>query len=242
MRHTEGAFSNSLTRRATLFLDGVADSDPASGDGAIWSPRMLAIAHHVSDYRYLRLRVDAQTTADGYFEIGSCILGPLALFGSPYSWGRVIDNVANVELTTARDGTRYARGLGDPRRLVSFSWSEGVDTSATYSSSGTNAIPDYLTGTSTSGAEPIGTPYDTPMVLSGVLTEINGAATPVVYLPAIARGTPNFAVYPQKAASVYGRMTTPVRLETVQGDELGTEIMRYFRWRAKHIGREIFYE
>ena len=226
VRHTEGAFSNSLTRRATLFLDGVADSDPASGDGAIWSPRMLAIAHHVSDYRYLRLRIDAQTTADGYFEIGSCILGPLALFGSPYSWGRVIDNVANVELTTARDGTRYARGLGDPRRLVSFSWSEGVDTSATYSSSGTNAIPDYLTGTSTSGAEPIGTPYDTPMVLSGVLTEINGAATPVVYVPAIARGTPNFAVYPQKAASVYGRMTTPVRLETVQGDELGTEIMR----------------
>ena len=119
-----------MTRRATLFLEGVTDSDPTSGDGAIWSPRLLAVAHNVGDYRYLRLRIDAQTTADGYFEIGACVLGPLALFGTPYSWGRVIDHQANVELTTARDGTRYARGLGDPRRQVSFSWSEGVDTSA----------------------------------------------------------------------------------------------------------------
>ncbi len=229
VRHTEGAFSNSLTRRATLFLEGVADSDPTSGDGAIWSPRLLAIAHNVSDYRYLRLRIDAQTTADGFFEIGCCVLGPLALFGTPYSWGRVIDHQANVELTTARDGTRYARALGDPRRLVSFSWAEGVDTSAVYSRSGTNAIPDYITGTTTGGAQPIGTPYDTPLTLAGVLDEINGSATPLVYVPAIARGTPDFAQYPQKAASVYGRMMTPVRLETVQGDELGAtsgEVMR----------------
>lgn len=224
VRHTEGAFTNQLTRRATLFLEGVQDSDPASGDGAIWSPRLLAIAHNVGDYRYLRLRIDAQTTADGYFEIGSCVLGPLALFGSQYSWGRVVDNVANVELTTARDGTRYARALGDPRRVVSFSWAEGVDTSATFSDSGTNAVPDYVTGTP--GAEPIGTPYDLPFVLSGVLSEINGAATPLVYVPAVPRGTPNFAVYPQKAASVYGRMTTPVRLESVQGDELSSELYR----------------
>tara|TARA_S200002703_G_scaffold157499_1_gene165473 strand:- start:579 stop:3845 length:3267 start_codon:yes stop_codon:yes gene_type:complete len=229
VRHTEGAFSNSLTRRATLFLEGVADSDPTSGDGAIWSPRLLAIAHNVGDYRYLRLRIDAQTTADGFFEIGACVLGPLALFGTPYSWGRVIDHQANVELTTARDGTRYARPLGDPRRLVSFSWAEGVDTSAVYSDTGTNAIPDYITGTTTGGAQPIGTPYDTPLTLAGVLDEINGSSTPLVYVPAIARGTPDFAQYPQRAASVYGRLMTPVRLETVQGDELGAtsgEIMR----------------
>jgi hypothetical protein len=226
IRHTEGAFSNSLTRRATLFLEGVTDSDPTSGDGAIWSPRLLAIAHNVGDYRYLRLRIDAQTTADGYFEIGACVLGPLALFGTPYSWGRVIDHQANVELTTARDGTRYARGLGDPRRQVSFSWSEGVDTSATFSSTGSGAIPDYITGTATGGAQPIGTPYDTPLLLSGVLSEINGAATPLVYVPAIARGPSDFAQYPQRAASVYCRMTTPVRVETVLGDESSTEVMR----------------
>jgi hypothetical protein len=112
---------------------------------------------------------------------------------------------------------------------VSFSWAEGVDTSAVYSRSGTNAIPDYITGTTTGGAQPIGTPYDTPLTLAGVLDEINGSATPLVYVPAIARGTPDFAQYPQKAASVYGRMMTPVRLETVQGDELGAtsgEVMR----------------
>ena len=77
-----------------------------------------------------------------------------------------------------------------------------MDTSAVYSDTGTNAIPDYITGTTTGGAQPIGTPYDTPLTLAGVLDEINGSATPLVYVPAIARGTPDFAQYPQRMGGI----------------------------------------
>ena len=224
VRHTEGSFTNDTTRRPTLFLEDVEDGDPVSGTGAIWSPRLLAILHNVSDYRYLRLRIDGQDTVGDYFEIGACVLGPLALFGQEYSWGRVLSTEAQVEVQTARDGSRYSRQLGVPRRTVSFSWAEGVDTTQVYSSTGTNAVPNYITGTP--GAEAIGTPYDTPMLLSGVLEQISGPNVPLVYCPAIARGTPNTVQYTARQSAIYGRLVSPVRLEAVVGEEEQSEVMR----------------
>ena len=218
-RHTEGSFTNQTTRRPTLFLTGAENGDPTSGDGDIWSPNLVAFIHNLGEYRYLKLTIDAQTTADGYFEIGALALGPLFVFGPEYSWGRSLGLDTNVELTTARDGSRFSHKLGPARRRVSFSWAEGVDTTAVED---VNAVPDYYTGTPL--GQPISTANDIPMKMEGLLRELDSA--PVVYCPKVPRGTPNTAIDVRRHSSMFGRIVSPVNLESVVGDEQTSEVFR----------------
>jgi hypothetical protein len=65
---TEGAWTNTTTKRPRLLLDGINGSLSASGTCELWFPDMCGIAHEVTAApRYIRLQIPAsQVTVSGY--------------------------------------------------------------------------------------------------------------------------------------------------------------------------------
>jgi hypothetical protein len=61
---------------------------------------------------------------------------------------------------------------------------------------------------------------------------IDGPLHPVVYLPKVAKGTGgagDIQVLTDVGLSLYGRVTSPVRLESILGDEEADEVWRLAR-------------
>ena len=222
--NNEGAWRDSTTKQLKFKIDDTAVSDPGSGTLNIWSRRLTAIVQMRGvTYQGYRIKIDAQSTADGYFEIGSAVLGPVFIFGRDYSWGRVRSIEPNVEVTTATDGSRRSRKRGNARRAVDFGWTEGVDLT---NISKTTPDPDYAMGTTSGGAEPIAASQDGPLLMYGLADMLDGPHTPCVYLPRIRKGTPNVYQYVTRGYALYGRLAGGVRLETVQGSEQRDEVTR----------------
>lgn len=226
IRHTEGSWTDQLTRRPEFFLEGIDGTEATTGTvGAIWSPRLLVVVHNLQEYRHLKLRVDAQTTADGYLETGIATIGPVHIFGQGYSWGRRVTVTPNGSLTTRRDGSRVARRNGAPRMAVDLAWRDGVNEWTLYPTAGGNPVPNYMTGTSTGGTQPIATPYDTAHKVQGIAHEL-AEDMPCVYIPRIDRGTPDLVQYASRWDMLYGRIRGPVGLENIIGDSRAGEIWR----------------
>ena len=226
IRHTEGSWTDQLTRRPEFFLDGIDGTEATTGTvGAIWSPRLLVVVHNLQEYRYLKLRVDAQTTVDGYLETKVATLGPVHVFGQGYSWGRRVTVTPNVALTTRRDGSRVARRNGESRMAVDLAWRDGINEWALYPTAGGNPVPNYQTGTTTGGTQPISNRYDTAHKVQGISHELAEDML-CVYIPRIDRGTPDIVQYASRWDMLYGRIRGPVGLENIIGDSRSGEIWR----------------
>jgi len=226
-RNTAGLWSDTagttVTKPVQAHLETVDGTEPASGTANIWSPRLLVTIRAASNFTGYRLVIDSQSNADGYFEIGSAVLGPVFLFSRDYSWGRVLALDTNTELTEARDGTRRSRVLGPSRRKVEFGWIDGIDMTPVL---GANPDPAYLKATSTGASKPAALDGETPLLIRDLVGHLNGQHTPCVYLANVAKGTPDVQQTTAQDAAIYGRIMTGVRLETVQGEELEDEVTR----------------
>jgi len=108
------------------------------------------------------------------------------------------------------------------RRTVEFAWADGWDSTGI----GGTPVPhypyDYITG---GLLEKIGVRQD-PHVVSGALGRANGSALPVVFLPRI----PHQPVHDHftitgRDRQLYGRIVSPVKTQTVLGDEDNTEMI-----------------
>ena len=210
-------------KRAELHLDGDASTLPASGNFEIREGAVTTIGYGSSAvYDKYRLRIPIQKTAEGYFKIGACIIGPVLYFGTDYSWGRTLQMSPNQEINTGRSGDRLVEELGPPRRMVEMAWSEGWDSTLT---SGTNpAAYDNITA---DGADPVGVRQD-PSILEGMLRRSRGAAEPVVYLPRI---VPDSSGSPGQDRQIlgrdrhlYGRIVSQVTRQAILGDEGESEV------------------
>ncbi len=172
----------------SLVIDGVDGTEPANGLCDIWAPRLLGIASGVANtYTKLKLVIDAQTTPDGYFTIGSVVIGQAHLLAHDYSWSRSLASTTNTQLNTTRDGTRSARVLGPPRRSVAFGWSEPVDVSPI---SGLYPFPDFYKVSDSATALVEASKGDTPSTMRGIVESIDGSSLPVVYLANVPRFEP----------------------------------------------------
>jgi hypothetical protein len=217
--NSEGGWANPATpKSAELHIDGTAGSLPGSGNFEIWESAVTTIGYgSVAIYDKFRLRIPIQVTAEGYFKIGSCIIGPVLYFGQDYSWGRTQQLSPNQEITTGRSGDRMVEELGPPRRLAEFAWAEGWDTTKI---SGTKpSTYDHITADS---AQPVGVRQDAT-VLEGMLRRSRGAAEPVVYLPRI---VPDDSGSPGQDRQIlgrdrhmYGRIVSQVTRQAILGDE-----------------------
>lgn len=223
--NSEGAWRSSGTKATTIVLEDVVSTD-ALGGGAmtadIWSRDVVAIIPATTKYTRYRLRILAQDTAEGYFEIGSMVLGPVVYLGHQYGRGRVLGHEHAYDLTTSRYGIRTARRLAPMRRSVEFNWVEGVDVSQICA---TQPTPDYVypyTGASVAAA----TPRDTPYAVAGLSEYLRGAVTPLVYLPRVEKGASSAAAHiVNRNRLLYGRLVTNPRLESIVGDEWESELL-----------------
>ena len=225
---SEGLWDQS-GKRARLFLDGVDDTEPASGTMSLW-PRNFTVVFRVNNANYagLRLVIDAQTTVDGYLEVGTLALGPVVVWGQSYGWGRVLEDTANVRRVVAQDGTDRVTKHGPAVRQVQIDWTDGVDETDI---SGSAPTPDYTTTSTTGGSQGAADIRSAARQLAGLVRLTDGGKVPVVYLPAIAKGSSgnDTEILNRRAQMVYGRMASSVRREAAQGDEGRSEVIRVSR-------------
>ena len=147
-------------------------------------------------------------------------------FADEYSWGRTIDLEPGSETVDLRDRTSRSRVVAPSRRTVAFGWTDAVDLTASSSLTG-NSSPDYILGGTDASAEPVAAPTTTPYDLAGIARRLDGAHWPIVYLPAWSKLTGSTpAILNRRGRHLLGRLTSPVAIESVQGDESEDEVVR----------------
>jgi hypothetical protein len=219
--NTEGAWTDEDAKHPFVTIEGADDTEASSGDCEIWAPNAAGLAHsYTSDSRFYRLRIPAQTTADGYFEIGQMVIGPLAVFGTQYGRGRQIVARNNTEQIVLPNGEVRARKRGPQSREVEFAWVDGVDASQINKA---DPVPDYVAAAV--GQEPMASLKDTLYLMDGVIRRQNGAGKPVVYFARItADSTDDQTNNPREF--VYGRITSSATRSNILGDEERTDLDR----------------
>jgi hypothetical protein len=239
LSNSEGVFTNAIgsafSKRPILRLDGDVSSMPASGDGEIWAQNVLALVHISNTNTYQRFRLKIPTTMpgsstlngtfDGYWEIGSLILGHVAVFGRQYSRGHIRQLSTNADLQTQRGGTRRATRLGRARRSVEFAWADSVDLTQMQEAS---PAPDYLKAKDASAYDPAATTADTAFLMEGLIGSLDGPVTPVVYVPKMAQatGSTTTELILDPNRMLYGRIVSDrFRIENVLGDEWADEVV-----------------
>jgi hypothetical protein len=200
----------------------------------LWPRRHLFLVRLSAFARYVRgfqIRLTVPTAIpqpppgipyDGYYQIGKVVAGPVWVWGADYSWGRSVSYDPNQEIAEADDGTRIIRVKGPVRRSVELSWADGTDISRVVS----NAAPDYTTGAT--GGDPLAFLEDTPLEIADEIRQLQGAGTPVVYLPYIPRGGTGGATRWGQGA-IYGCISDAIALEQVVGEEEDTDVLRVSR-------------
>ena len=212
-----------IIKAGLLRIDG---TEAASGSGEVYPRQATVIVRDASSYAGIRVSIDAQSTPDGYFEVGSFLAGPVVVFGTDYSWGRILEQSWNVELNQARGGQRMPYEAGPARRSVEVAWTDGIDVTQI---DGNDSDADYMLSTSTGGIEPVAYTRDVLYTVQGTVEALGGPLRPVVYLPAVGKGTPDSETLTGRSAAVYGRITSPIRLESILGDENSDEVWRLAR-------------
>lgn len=215
-------------RRAVLVLEGVDNTEPASGTASLWAKDAVIVVNLAgATYAGYRLRIPVQSTADGDFRVGAADLGPVfasGWFDQP-GWGRAIEMQERVLTTERPDGSRRSRVLGESLRVVEVGWTDGIDQQQ---ASGGSASPDYYAGTTTGGARGIGTRGALPVDVQALIRRLRGAASVATYLPriAVSTGAQDVQILNRREQSVRGTFSGPVRRDTVQGQELENEVSR----------------
>jgi len=213
-----GKWTNAANaKKAGLILEDVDGTEPATGTGAIRPSDLVVVANLLTKiYSGYRIRLNAGPTLEGYQKIGAMVVGPVAYFGTQYSWGRTVETTVNVATDTRQDGTTWTRVLGPASRRVDFGWTDGIDITGI---SGTDPDPDYFTATGSPSAQAVGTDKDVPFLMDGLLRQLDGPHRPVVYLPRVDRGAPDVIQLNRRHQFMAGRLASPVRVESIHGDE-----------------------
>lgn len=216
--HTEGLWADTAGKHVELRLSGVDGTEPASGTLDIWPHSGFAVAHGISAiYDKYRVRIPTATTAEGYFEAGNIIVGEVMAFGTPTSWGSNYKYDPNAESFEDRSGTSRRRALGPVKPSWTVAWTDESDLTLLRAQT-----PDYFAHTSTT--EGMANFGDAPWQLAGVIEELKSGEVPVVYMPNIPLTTSRSITDP--SLFLYGRITSSVQIENVQGDEGEDEVHR----------------
>ena len=220
-RNTEGAWTDEAAKHPTAYLDGIDGTEAGAGDCEFWAPSCATIAHNFTEkHRYYRLRIPAQTTADGYFEIGQVVIGAFAIFGTQYSRGRQIVSRNNTELISLPDGQTRARKRGPQAREIEFAWTDGLDASQINRD---DPVPDYVARNVGGGA--IASVKDSLYLMDSLIARQGGALLPVVYFARIPADS-NEEQTNNPRHFVYGRITGSATRSNILGDEERTDLDR----------------
>lgn len=220
--NSEGSYTDRTTKRPSFRFEGTAPAG-ATATCELWHPSALVILHeHATIYSRYALRIPSQPTAEGYFEIGVPLVGAMAMFGRKYARGRTQDTAPNFALVEDSAGRRSARKLGPSRRAVSVVWL-GADLT---SISGATPDPDYISPRA-AATTPTADRHGTPLLIEGLIEQLGGGTTPIVYVPNIPETSPGNLETRMAARErfVYGRIMGGVTRSAVLGTEAQSEVV-----------------
>lgn len=235
-RQASGAWTQgSDTLDLRLALEGIDGTEPTSGTGGeLWARNYACVMPWVYLATAVKLRIPAQRTADGYYEIGSLLFGDMVLFGRQPSSGRGIEVSPIYDLRERKTGQRSVRRRGRPRRAAELSWTDPQLATDIQRSS---PDPVWLESWGSGGSivpQPVAAPAAVLYDLRGLVAEIGGAEVPVVLLPRVTLPTTSDTVvhitHPEHL--LYSRVVTEMlRLDVGWGDEWEDEDLRSGRVR-----------
>lgn len=217
-----GAWTEEDAKHPTIWIDGADDTEATAGACEIWAPSAAGIGQSLPspDQRFYRLRIPAQTTAGGYFEIGQMLIGPIAIFGTQYGRGRQIVTRPNSELFTLDNGTTRARSQGPVSREIEFAWVDGIDQSQINRD---DPVPDFVAATAAGGAT--ASVKSSISLMRGLIARQKGPVSPVVYFSRIAADSIDDQTNNPREF-IYGRIVSDHSRQNILGDEEKTDVDR----------------
>ena len=222
--NTEGAFTDSATVRPTIVLadDDLSGSEPSSGTGSVWRKDFAAVVYQVTDCQMWRIRIPAHKTADGYYQIGSFVIGSPAIFGTPNDRGFSNALRFNVDYNDAPSGRRSFRRRGKPRRSVEFALANtAVDLNNVQADS---PVPHYVTP---DGSTPLAAVADTSRQIEGIVHRCTEQGLPTVYVSRLDKlSGSTVEALNEPLRWIYGRLRTNPRRDHVVGTEGVSEVER----------------
>ena len=218
--NSEGSFGGSSTnKKAVLMLDESVSVSGISNSNVMMIPSNMTLLVDLETIKAeaFGLRITTQDTLEDDFRIGILHLGSVLIPGKQYQRGRTISIESGTELSETQSGIVYARNYRPSRRTFRLAWTEGIDITDLQ---GDNPDPDYWIADAVSG-DPIATANDVPDLLQGLLKYLQGAKTPIVYLPLIT--TTAVRELHRDAEQALVMLTGEVQVENILGDELVNE-------------------
>jgi hypothetical protein len=218
--NSEGRWSSTAPLRTMLHLAATAGTTTGRTGGKI-VPKDTVILVDLSGINTPAIKlVLAKSSTTAALQVGVLQVGEVIGLGTRYDWGRTIDlDLGGAEIAEARDRTRRALAAAPPRRTASIAWAEtAIDQTAV----DRDGDPDYLLG---GAGQAVAGVQSTAYTVEGVAREIEGATTPIVYLPAIPAGGP-LQVVNRRHQLLYGRVTSDISIESVLGEEDDSELVR----------------
>jgi len=221
--NTEGAWrsdgsGSAPTKQPTVWLekDNLTAGTSASGVSAeIWCRDFGAVVREYSaSYERFALEIPPQSTADGYFQIGTFFAGDVLPFAQQYDLGWVWTREWNVDLQQRTDGTRAVRTLGPARRLLEIGWVETAVQARQEQAD--NPDPDFISSGTT--GLPIASRGDVIRAMEGLLEQQGGPGEPLVYLSRIPEqpaGTTDPLLLTDRRRWMYGRVQTDPKTEAL---------------------------
>ena len=176
------ATGTSAGPRARLMLNKVDDTEATSTDAVLSARNACIVFEHDPSVAVAgwRLVIDIQDTVEGFFEVGSMMLGPVWVSGQPTDWGRRTEQILGTAYRRQQDGAIQAAHPTPAAMSVEVAWTGGVDSRQFHN--GTTE-PTYIETTSTAGIEGAATWAATVYDLQHELAALG--SHPVVYLPRI---------------------------------------------------------
>jgi len=201
-------------------LEDYDSGDPSTGTLDLWMPGGFFMTEALTAADTLTLKIPTATTREGYFEVGTVLIGRVRVLRQP-AWGRSVRFSPSYALTTSASGARTARAMGPGRRAFGLTWDDGFNTSPIHVA---GTAPNFVS-LGYSGADAVAAIADTPRTLSGILQDHDGATLPLGYLPAISQlSAATSAASPYRDldpnGAIYCRaITETLRTDAVLGDE-----------------------
>ena len=212
--NSEGVLAATSSKKAVLQLEDAKSGDPTSAPAYLIPTSLTILLHNIGSIAALRITIPSQRTREGYFQIGTMVMGPLFVPAGQYSRGRTINFEADISETEGTNGILRSARTGAGGRTVRIAWTEGVDISALYEAS---ADPDYWKA-STAGAA-VAAVGSAPMSILGLLQYIGGSVEALVYLPSISHGAATTQILNGYHDHVLCTMGSDVQIEHIVGDE-----------------------
>ena len=233
--NTEGALTRDGTRipKTPVFYveDTFSNTDPDTSDqfARLIPPNITIVMNMTGSPTYDMIKIEfvSAENKDKYFSCSHISIGPVVVPGQQYGRGRTISRDSGTVSEELLNGTIYSRNLRDSKRTIRVSWSDPIDIRTL---SGSSVAPNYIKINSNVVSMPVGTEFDVPGMMLGLITKLQGQMRPLIYLPSIdtlsTAITPYAVTYKRNESQMLAVLQGDISTESVIGDELIDEAFR----------------